>query len=221
MRARNRTNLLLLLIWLGLAGWVAYQWLNPPPPPTVPAGAAGGVEPDIEVEPFQPPRIADLDYYTETVERPVFYPERRPPEPESEVVVQAPEPPPAPDVELTLVGVMLTGEATAALIRDGDTNRVARLNLGEEVADWRLEQIQPQRVTLSRGDRTRELELVRNQRAPSRPVRTVDVRRSRAVSGEDTTTDEPLPDDEESPDGEESVDPQQLIEQLLQRQQSG
>lgn len=212
MRARMQTNLLLLLVWLGLAGWVGYQWLNPPPPPTVPIADGAGIEADIEVEPFQPPRIADLDLYSETVERPVFYPERRPPEPEPEVVAQAPpSPPPEPDVELTLVGVMLTEEGTAVLIRQEDTREVARLGLGEEVADWRLEQVRPQQVTLSQEGRTRELMLERNKRAPSRPARTVDARRNRNAS------------DEADPEGEpadEELDPRQLIEQLLQRQQS-
>lgn len=205
-----RTNLLLLLIWLGLAGWVGYQWLHPPPPPSVPVADGAGIEADIEIEPFQPPRAAALDFYDETIERPVFYPERRPPEPEPEVVAQAPPPPPPePDVELTLVGVMLTEEGTAVLIRQEDTREVARIGLGGEVADWRLEQVRPQQVTLSQDGRTRELVLERNQRAPSRPPRTVEVRRERNVP----------PDAQDKPEGEE-LDPQQLIEQLLQRQQS-
>ncbi len=216
MRARMRTNLLLLLVWLGLAGWVGYQWLHPPPPPTVPVADAAGIEADIEVEPFQPPRIADLDLYSETVERPVFYPERRPPEPEPEVAVQTPPPPPPePDVELTLVGVMLTEEGTAVLIRQEDTREVARLGLGEEVADWRLEQVRPQQVTLSQDGRTRELMLERNQRKPSRLIRTVNQRGDRSVPEDGTGTMNDM-----VPDEDEELDPQQLIEQLLQRQQS-
>ncbi len=217
MRARTRTNLLLLLAWLVLVGGFAYQALNPP---HLEPGLASGVDtaaPEIEVQPFQPPRIATLEFYSETVERPVFYPDRRPPEPEAEIVVQAPPPPPEPEVELSLVGIFLTDRSTMALILQHDTNRVARLNLGEEVANWRLEQVASQSVTLSRGEQTRELALLRNQRAP-RPVRTRDPRGPMTRQGQLEVIDG-TETDEEGIDSPE-IDPRQLIEQLLQYQQS-
>lgn len=211
LRARVQINLVLILAWLLLAGWIAYQLLNPPRVQSVLPDPGGNTSLDIEVEPFQPPQVVALDQYSETVERPLFYPNRRPEEPEPQVVVQQPVED-EPDVELTLIGVMLTDNATAALIRQEDTHQVARLNVGEAVADWELEQVAPQSVTLRKGDATRNLTLLRNQRQPSRRARVARAGRERPENQEGK------PEEQTSTGGQ---NPKKVIEEMLrQRQQN-
>ena len=158
---RTRSNVLLLLAWLALLAWLGWRLLEGPPEvAAVPDESLPPVE--IEIPEPRPIRFEGLPSYGEIVERPLFYPDRRPEEAPEVVTAPPTAPTPEPEVELSLVGVMLTDNIRAALIRQDGTGAVARLQLGESVADWRLEQVLPRQVVLQRGSETRELMLVRN-----------------------------------------------------------
>lgn len=158
----------LIMIWLILLAWIAYQWLFPARLAEVAPPEEITLElPDVVADPTDS-ALAGLQRYDGLLERPLFYPDRRPPEPESEPeAVPEPPPPPPPDAELTLVGVVMMPEGMRALIKEDDSQRVSRLGPGDRVASWRLEELAGEQVTLSQGDRNRVLTLVRNQRQPT------------------------------------------------------
>jgi hypothetical protein len=112
-------------------------------PPTLPAG-------------YSPPALATFD---EILERPLFAPDRRPPEvPEP---AAPPSPPPKP-LRARLEGVALVGDARVAVIRDLSTNEGLRLSEGMEFQGWTVDAVEPDRALLKRGDRqVQELKLER------------------------------------------------------------
>jgi general secretion pathway protein N len=109
--------------------------------------------------------IGPIGQYQETVQRPLFSSTRRPPpppEPEApELDVPVP-PEPKDERDYILLGVMLTPEATMALLKD-DHGNISRLRLGDKIDDWRLEQVNPENVVLRQGGRVKDLPLLRNQ----------------------------------------------------------
>ena len=85
---RSKSIVLLLLgVWLVLLGWVVLTYLSPPrlddylvtSDEVIPTESLTGAVQGFEI--FKLPSLAQ---YAETVERPLFYPERRPPKPEPE-----------------------------------------------------------------------------------------------------------------------------------------
>lgn len=157
-----------MLAWLGLLVWMAYQWLYPAQLPAVATyEREGAMTMPTSVDVVDTP-VAGLQYYDNLVERPLFYPDRRPPPPEPEARPE-PETPTLPqaDEALTLVGIIIMPEGMRALIREEDSKRVSRLELGDSIARWRLADISAEQVRLTRDDRQRVLPLVRNLRQPS------------------------------------------------------
>jgi len=176
---------LILLALLGAAGsFIVHRLENPPrlallapepapPDPLLAAPVGGGAEQFT---------IGGIEQYRETVERPLFSSTRRPPPPPkpappAPVVVEEPEP--EDERNYTLMGVMLTPEATMALLKD-DMGNISRLRIGEKIDDWKLEQVNPDNVVLRQGARVRDLPLLRNQqpqlavpRQPQAPSRRV------------------------------------------------
>lgn len=158
----------LILGWLGLLLWMVYQWLFPAQLPAVATYEQEGViTTPLSVEPVDT-LVADQQHYDNLVERPLFYPSRRPPAPEPESSPESePTPLPAADEALTLVGIIIMPEGMRALIREDESRRVSRLQLGDSIARWRLADISPEQVRLTRADRQRVLSLVRNSRQPT------------------------------------------------------
>lgn len=172
-------HLVLLLVWLALLGSIAVQWLQPPQLSRILAAASDPVKaPRTDVAPPKLASVASLVHYDEMVARPLFYPGRRPLAPEPKPTAA----PPADNVKLTLIGVVVTDKVRIALIRQEDTHKVSQLSVGQEVADWHLEQIKPESVVLRRGNDTQELPLLRNQAKPSAQPRMMGNNRDRATS---------------------------------------
>jgi len=159
----------ILLAILGAAGsFIFHRLENPPqlallapsePPldPLLDAARVGGAAEQFIVGP--------ITQYQETVQRPLFSNTRRPPPP-PRVKPEEPEEMPEPELEdereHILIGVMLTSDATTALIKD-DRNKVSRVRLGDKIDGWELAQVNPESVVLNKGSRTKELLLLRNQ----------------------------------------------------------
>lgn len=112
--------------------------------------------------------LAPLAHYDEILARPLFAEERRPPEPEpdtvSELVKVETAPPP-----FTLVGIVIATDATKALLLPRRSRELVQGVIGDRVEGWRIEDIQPDRITVARGPESVEIEL---ERAPGTPATT-------------------------------------------------
>ncbi len=162
--------LLILCLALGavLAAEVHFGVVDTSPvPPRVPVPP-----PDLDAaatpEPAPVPPLATL---TETVDRPLFSPERRPSLETPEVVMAAPvasareEPPPS----LVLTAVVLEPGRRLALFRRGVGDTALRALEGERVEGWTVQSVREDGVTLERDGRVHEIDL-RTFRPPPPPV---------------------------------------------------
>jgi hypothetical protein len=124
---------------------------------SAPAFAEDGVS-QAHVEnsaaPASPLAAEPLDRLSATRERPLFSPTRRPPPPPP-VVVHAPEPPPPPPPppSVMLFGVVTDGDEARAIVRTGPATDVMRVRIGDDIAGWKVSQIDGQRIILMLDDR--------------------------------------------------------------------
>jgi hypothetical protein len=122
---------------------------------------AGGDAPAASI--LNPLASLALDSLEATRSLPLFTPTRAPPfVPEPEVAVVAspsPPPPPAPPAPpaLVLVGLVATGSAQFALLRDVANGEVVRLSAGDEYEGWSIEFVDARTVGLRNGDQTETL----------------------------------------------------------------
>jgi hypothetical protein len=135
-----------LVVLLALAAW---PWLRAP-------------SSDLRATPATSrsaalPTVPALDSFRETIDRPLFAPDRRP-----TAAVRA-----APAQGLRLEGVMVIGATKRAVIKQAD-GRTARVGEGDTVGEWTVREITADTVVLSAGERRLELT---PQRAPRGPAR--------------------------------------------------
>jgi len=158
------TRLLVLVAPIAIG---ASYLLQPDDPTAVPAVVrAGDAQAALPPEtpatdpPVTPLAAPELSALTETVERPLFSPTRRGPQPPPPMVeAAAPPPPPAAPPALKVQGVILAGDRTVALLRRDDTGEMLTAHPGDDVSGWHVERIEPGLVTLSGPDGTVELPL--------------------------------------------------------------
>jgi hypothetical protein len=125
--------------------------LPKPPPPARPLGA-------------NPLWAVPLATLSDTRERPIFSPSRRPPIQTPVVVAMPPAPPPPqpPRVErppLSLVGTVAGDSESFGLFVDRGTSTALRLKLGEDYQGWRLRNVRGRDVALERDQQTVVLSL--------------------------------------------------------------
>jgi hypothetical protein len=155
-----------LLVVLGpLAIGVSYL-LEPDDPAAVPAVVRSGnaqaalppATPAAEPPPLVAPELSDL---TETVERPLFNPSRRGPQPPPPEAEAPPPPPPTaePPPAVTVQGVILAGDQGVALLRRDDTGEIMTARPGDDLSGWHVDRIDPGSVTLTGPDGSIELPL--------------------------------------------------------------
>ena len=98
-----------------------------------------------------------------TRERPIFSPSRRPPPAQTPVALAAPAaPPPPPRVErppLTLVGTVAGDSESFGIFVDKGNSTALRLKVGEDYQGWRLRLVQGRDVSLERDQQTVVLSL--------------------------------------------------------------
>ena len=136
--------------------------------PTAPSADEGAVLPDAETslpefggEALNPPALADLD---DMLERPLFYDNRRMPEPPK---VETPPPPPKP-LMLKLQGIALAGGSRVAVLRNTSNNLILQLVEGETHDGWTLDEITTTSARFSRGAQSTELLLEQENTNPRR-----------------------------------------------------
>ncbi len=143
---------LLLGVCLALAAFVYIQVQREAPGP---APSGGGATPPLAALPAQPSyTMAPAEDFAAILDRPLFSPTRRPPA-QGEAAAAAPE----PELQVTLVGVIISSEEQIAIVRLMDADRFARLSVGDSFRGWILDSIEPNRVTFRRGDVEEIIEL--------------------------------------------------------------
>jgi hypothetical protein len=96
-----------------------------------------------------------LELLSDTRERPLFAPTRRPPPPPPPPVVQqAAPPPPVPPPNVVLLGVVTDENGPRVVVRSGSSDKVIRARLGEEIEGWQVAQIESRRLVLSHDARS-------------------------------------------------------------------
>jgi len=146
-----------------LALVAALQWQFPAAPAENAADAAAAEEaalPEFEKIVLRPPGINDL---ADMLERPLFFDDRRMPEPEA----AEPPPPPTP-LRLKLIGVALSGGTRVALLRNLVNNNLLQLAEGEIHDGWTLDTVGSKSARFSRGPQETELPLDPEGSGPKR-----------------------------------------------------
>jgi general secretion pathway protein N len=171
----------LLLVTMILAGLLVIQWWQwPPPLPPLdgepPDTAAGNGPGDPASGPLDQLALPDSkEAFASVIERPLFRPQRKPPDPQS--AEPAPEAAAAEETSLEgsdLTAVLLSPGITMAWIRDPSAPDLKRLRLGDEHAGWSVKGILADRVVLERQGETNEL-LLRDFQQPQAPSPAVPV----------------------------------------------
>ena len=162
MMSRHRVQT--LFIWLTVAvcvllGWTIQRQITALP--VTQAAAPAAAPPADPVAPAAPASFAvpDRGSLAVIVERPVFSESRRP---------SAPDEGPAPALDFTLVGVVISDRKRSAIVQSPHGGAVQRLAEGEEVGGWIVVDIAPDHIVV-RHDAT-EAEMPLDYSAPAPPV---------------------------------------------------
>jgi hypothetical protein len=105
----------------------------------------------VDAPPVSPLATQPLDRMSNTRDRPLFSPTRRPPAPPP-VVAAAPPPLPPPDV--ALLGVVMDGEEARAVVRTGPAAKILRVGIGDDIGGWKVGQIEARQLVLLLDGRT-------------------------------------------------------------------
>lgn len=154
----NWVQRIALLSLFALLGWAVWESRWSPSPQAMPPAAGQTTMPPRPPAPASP---APLSEYQATLERPLFYPDRRLPAGDSGASDSdlAPSPAPGNGSRLTLTAIVEeNGEHTALLGAPGLATS-ARARTGDTVAGWRVEQITDDSVTVSLDGRQETLPL--------------------------------------------------------------
>jgi general secretion pathway protein N len=110
-----------------------------------------------------------LDRLSATRERPLFSPTRRPtpppppPPPEAAPVAVVPQPP-----NVQLFGIVVDEEGARAIVRSG-TEKVDRVQIGDDIGGWTVSQIEGRRLVLSLDGRFATFTLFSNDNGQQAP----------------------------------------------------
>jgi hypothetical protein len=139
------------------AGLVAYAAVSSPlPAPERQAAIPVGVATVAPAETLARFSLPELSTLTESVDRPLFYANRRPPPPDQ---VPIPAASPIQKGDFSLVGVSIRHDRREALIRRNSTKAVAWVAEGDKLEEWTVRSVQPDRVVLEQGTERDVVEL--------------------------------------------------------------
>jgi general secretion pathway protein N len=102
-----------------------------------------------------PVAATSFEQLSATREKPLFTPDRHLPV-KLPVVTQAapPPPPPAAPPQVSLLGVVVDANGPRAVIRSDPAGKNVPVRLGDDVAGWRVTEIEGQRLVISLDDRS-------------------------------------------------------------------
>ncbi len=127
-----------------------------------PVEAAGGRAPPLPDLPAEPSFVmAPAESFSAILERPLFSPTRRPPAEGTVTIESGP-----PELEVTLVGIIISSEEQIAIIKPKGGSKFVRLSEGDNFQGWTLETIEPDRITFRRGDIEEHIELTYDEPPP-------------------------------------------------------
>jgi len=138
-----------------------------------PAAAQPG---DSVSQPRALPQVLDnpvaavrFEQLSATREKPLFAPDRHlPVKPPIVMPPAPPPPPPAAPPQVSLLGVVIDGNGPRAVIRSDPSGKNIPLRLGDDVAGWRVTEIEDQQLVLSLDDRSFAVKLFgREQPVPA------------------------------------------------------
>jgi general secretion pathway protein N len=117
-----------------------------------------------------PLEVQPLDRLSATRERPLFSPTRRPtppppppPPPEAAPVAVAPQPP-----NVQLFGIVMDDQGARAIVRAG-SEKVDRVQIGDDIGGWTVSQIEGRRLVLSLDGRFATFTLFSNDNGQQAP----------------------------------------------------
>jgi general secretion pathway protein N len=158
------SRLVLSLTAILLSALLAYQWSDWSEKPTsegLPlasgpdSGSAQDPRDDL-LERLEP--MEDREAYASVIDRPLFRPQRKPPEEEPDEVAPTAEAPEARDLAgFDLSAVVITPGVVSAWVRDPSAQDLKRLRLGDELAGWSVKDILSDRLVMERQGERDEL----------------------------------------------------------------
>jgi len=167
---------LYLAVVLSLAVILAWRFLYPVERPVASKARNGNISSDVVEEALATLDIATgfmpAEIYPEIPARPVFFKERKPPEPYvqrtgEKKAAAAPRPAGAPP-RFTLSGIVEIGKETFALVKVPGGKGARRLKVGEEFDGWRVREISPDKLVMSNGSAEHEIPLRKYKPVSSR-----------------------------------------------------
>jgi hypothetical protein len=119
------------------------------------AAAVGAAAAELGAASDNPLAAQPLDLLSDTRDRPLFSPTRRPPPPPPPPVVERVAPPaPVPPPNVVLLGVVTDENGARAVVRSNSPDKIVRARLGELIDGWQVTQIEPRRLVLSHDARS-------------------------------------------------------------------
>jgi general secretion pathway protein N len=113
-----------------------------------------------------------LNALSATRDRPLFSASRRPPVVAAPIAALPPKqevlaPPPPERPLLTLIGTIVSREASVAMLQGSNADTISRLRLGQENDGWRVRGIGLRSIVVEKGEQSVELNLPRPDSAPA------------------------------------------------------
>lgn len=158
--------LVTLIALLVLAGFQLREHEVPAAKPSVPEATELA---SVRLSQEQLPQFSlpPIEEFSETLARPLFYEAREPPDP---VTMNSKDPQArsrsTSSEDLILSAIVLSSEEQFVLLQDPGKESLSRVEKGEEVAGWSLDEIRRESVLLRRDTRTKVVRLWRFQRPP-------------------------------------------------------
>jgi general secretion pathway protein N len=138
-----------------------------------PSGAPRAPDAGARSQTGNPLWTVPLSALSATRDRPLFSASRRPPIVALPVVAPPPQkqealaPPPPERPLLTLIGTIVSPEASVAMLQGSNTEAISRLRVGQENDGWQVRGIGLRSIVVEKGPQSIELDLPRPDGAPA------------------------------------------------------
>jgi len=165
LKSINLLNILLAATAIAAAHYIVSPRINkemklPAPAVNIAQASAAAQKQKAESEPVRPP----IDFML-IADQNLFNPERKIP------VEKAEAPPPPPKPELILYGTLIEGNTRLAYVEDvkapvttpGRGKRMKVLKLGDMISDFKLTEIDPDKIVLVRGSEVMTVDLAESR----------------------------------------------------------